>query len=163
MHPHSTPQQRFWSKVNKNGPIPELRPDLGPCWLWLGALSCGYGSFHLGAGSVFSHRLAYEWAVGPIPDDLTIDHLCRNRACVNHSHMEPVSRGENVRRGEAGEINRFRLSGRTRCIVGHVLAGSNLYVSADGRRHCRLCARRRARVYRARQKGQRHHREASLR
>ena len=112
---------RFWAKVNPNGPIPAHRPDLGPCWEWIGARSSGgYGQFHIGSrtdGSkrmVGAHRLAYEALVGPIPDGLESDHLCHNdsgclgeptcphRACVNASHIEPVTSSVNHQRGITG-------------------------------------------------------------
>lgn len=81
---------RFWSKVDK-------RP--GGCWLWTGTmLRSGYGQFRLGLGHVRAHRFAYELLVGPIPEGLTLDHLCRVTACVNPLHLEPVTLSENVKR-----------------------------------------------------------------
>lgn len=93
--------ERFWSKVDKTGPIPEQRPDLGPCWLWTAALfDSGYATFQPQHGhAVRAHRWIYQETVGSIPDGLVLDHLCRVRHCVNPSHLEPVTVGENVRRG----------------------------------------------------------------
>src|SRR6202030_118623 len=72
--------------------IPE--PNSG-CWLWLGACNeFGYGKF----GKVKAHRFSYEREKGPIPDGLEIDHLCRNKSCVNPDHLEAVTHGENRRR-----------------------------------------------------------------
>ena len=73
---------------------------ISECWEWRGARnSSGYGSVTNGrGGSALAHRVAYETLVGPIPDGLTIDHLCRNKACLNAGHMEPVTREENSRR-----------------------------------------------------------------
>lgn len=94
--------ERFWSKVNKLGPLPGERPALGPCWVWTGfQMPNGYGQFKAGHQvHAYAHRWSWQEANGPIIGDLTIDHLCRNRLCVNPSHMEMVTRGENTRRGQ---------------------------------------------------------------
>lgn len=91
---------RFWAKVDRRGEV--------ECWPWLGALmgrdvadGGGYGYFWRRAGSCYAHRIAYELSAGPIPAGLFIDHLCRNRQCVNPAHLEPVTNGENQRRGYA--------------------------------------------------------------
>jgi hypothetical protein len=95
---------RFWEKVNKNGPIPPDRPDLGPCWIWHGAITRGYGTFRIGKevnGTALAHRLSYQWLVGPLPDGLELDHLCFVRCCVNPAHLEPVTHSINLERGMA--------------------------------------------------------------
>ena len=94
-------EARFWSKVDKDGPVPALRPELGPCWLWLDRLNDdGYGNFAAGGKIHSAPRWAYSHFAAPIPRGLEPDHLCRNRACVNYeSHLEVVTRRENVRRG----------------------------------------------------------------
>jgi hypothetical protein len=80
---------RFWPKVNKGE----------TCWLWQGAVATGYGVFNAGSGkAVYAHRFAYEELVGPIPNGLTLDHLCRTPRCVNPEHLEPVTQAENSRR-----------------------------------------------------------------
>lgn len=84
---HGTAEEHFWVKVEKTA----------DCWLWLGAKAAGYGLFR----GHRAHRWAYENLRGPIPEDLTIDHLCRARACVNPAHMEAVTREENTRRAIA--------------------------------------------------------------
>lgn len=87
-------EARFWSKVDRRAP--------DECWPWTGALSRdGYGRMRTRTSHVGAHRFAYELLVGPIPEGLTIDHLCATRACVNTSHMECVTRGENTRRAMA--------------------------------------------------------------
>ena len=132
-------EERFWSKVEKTG----------SCWIWKGSENGeGYGFFHIDQGKMLAHRVAYEWAKGPIPEAMTLDHLCRNRACVNPDHLEPVTRRENILRGTSiSAIN----SQKTRCLRGHLLAGDNLRVAIrkDGRsyRQCRICMNRRLRRY----------------
>jgi hypothetical protein len=80
--------------------IPE--PNSG-CWLWLGSLRSGYGRFSLNGKTCEAHRVSYEHLVGPIPQGMMIDHLCRTRCCINPDHLEPVTNAENIRRGQAGK------------------------------------------------------------
>ena len=109
--------ERFWAKVDKGGPLPVYRPELGPCWLWTAACDHGgYGYLHIesrrGSPKTGAHRVAYKLLVGPIPDGLDIDHLCRVPACVRPSHLEPVTRSENTIRGLIAR-GRFRGSRQT--------------------------------------------------
>ena len=134
--------ERFWSKVDRSG-----GPDA--CWPWTGAtMNGGYGNFRGGYGhNVKAHRFAYELMVGPIPDGLTIDHLCRHPVCVNHAHLEPVTMRENILRGQsASALN----AAKTHCHYGHPLSGANLYAPRRGGRQCRTCRaaieRRRTRI-----------------
>lgn len=126
---------RFWSKVDKTP----------TCWLWTAHIApTGYGTFWVagdGGTNVFAHRWAYLSAVGPIPEGLVIDHLCRVRNCVNPSHLEAVTQMENVRRWSRSI---------THCPQGHEYTAANSAVSRQGYRTCRACARERARARRAR-------------
>lgn len=132
----ATLPERFWSKVNKTE----------TCWDWIaGKNHYGYGSFAVRReGEWFraqAHRVAYEALVGPIPEGLTIDHLCRNAACVNPAHMEPVTRGENVLRGVGPSAQHAR---QTHCVRGHPLSGDNVYITPGrGVRQCIACRRER--------------------
>jgi hypothetical protein len=114
------------------------------CWLWVGTRhhKTGHGKFWLNNRTMQAHRVAYELLVGPIPDGLTLDHLCRVRACVNPAHLEPVTLEENVARGLASPT-------KTHCVHGHEFTKENTR-HAQGRRHCRACDRRRQRESKAR-------------
>ncbi|MET8377457.1 HNH endonuclease signature motif containing protein [Streptomyces microflavus] len=126
------PASRFWSRVNKAG---TLAPMLGPCWTWTGYRDRdGYGQFYSQGRKYPAHRYAYTQMVGPIPVGLVIDHLCRNPACVNPAHLEPVTHAENMRRSEPAM--------RTHCIHGHEFTAANTYyrtASSGGVRQCRAC------------------------
>ena len=98
--------ERFWPKVNKHGPVPAHRPELGPCWVWTAYLNdSGYGQFGLtGRRLALAHRWAWEQERGSVPDGLELDHLCRNRACVRVDHLEPVTGSVNAQRGLKGDL-----------------------------------------------------------
>ncbi len=99
-------EARFWSKVDKDGPIPAHRPDLGQCWVWTDVPNdMGYGVFGVGQKVVKAYRWSYEHFVKPIPDGLMPDHLCRNPPCVRPSHLEPVTNRENVLRGDRTKVS----------------------------------------------------------
>ncbi len=77
--------------------------DGSDCWLWTGYKRGGYGRLKLEGVLKEAHRVSYEYYVGKIPEGLVIDHLCRNRSCINPAHLEPVSIAENIQRGDAGK------------------------------------------------------------
>lgn len=132
-NPTHRPRQiltRFWGKVDERGP--------DDCWEWAGgAYSNGYGRFTVGGTkrmwSYVAHRFAYEVTVGPVDTSLDVDHLCRNRACVNPRHLEPVSRAENLRRA------RLHRKPVTHCPRGHEFTQENTYVNPKGSKVCRAC------------------------
>jgi len=78
----------------------------GECWVWTGVLSAGYGQIWDKGRMRLVHRLMYELMVGPIPDGLVIDHLCRNPRCCNPAHIEPVTQKVNVKRGLHGDLRK---------------------------------------------------------
>ena len=116
------------------------------CWIWKGAhRPDGYVQIRVANRLVYAHRISYEVFVGPIPEGLTLDHLCRVRACVNPEHLEPVTLRENIRRGESESAKNAR---KAHCKRGHPLSRENLIVESNGRRKCRTCARARDAVRR---------------
>lgn len=133
----SSLEERFWEKVDKNGPIPPSRPDLGPCWIWRASI-CGVGYGHLGVDGKTrdAHRISYLLLTGPIPEGYEIDHLCRVRPCVNPAHLEAVTSAENNRRAMA-----VRVAARTHCPHGHPYDAENTIHRKNGARGCRACGR----------------------
>lgn len=125
---------RFWCKVEKTE----------TCWLWTaGRNDDGYGLFWDGTATVRAHRWAYEALVGPIPEGLHLDHLCRVRHCVNPAHLDPVTNAVNAARGEPGVHVREKAAAITHCPKGHEYSTANTrtYKTGAGRtsRRCRTC------------------------
>lgn len=113
-----------------------IRRD-GDCWLWTGPQTWnGYPKWGDGSGA---HRRIYELLVGPIPVGLDLDHLCRVRHCVNPEHLEPVTRRENLLRGDTVPARRAAM---THCAYGHEFTEENTRWYR-GMRYCRACNRRR--------------------
>lgn len=120
--------ERFWPKVDK-----ESSPS--GCWLWTASIkTTGYGQIKSDDKMLLAHRVSYTLLRGPIPDGMSIDHLCKIRHCVNPDHMELVTPSENSRRG--GIV--------THCRQGHEFTVLNTYWRPDGHgRQCLTCIRRR--------------------
>ena len=133
--------ERFWSKVDKG---PE-------CWTWTAATANGYGAFYLGRSNkrvelMGAHRWSYLINVGPIPDGLVLDHLCRNPRCVNPEHLEPVTPQVNAERGLWGDL-------KTHCPAGHPYDDANTSRRPTRRsRECIKCRSAQAEARRRRNK-----------
>ena len=134
-----SPQERFWRKVNI---LSEHE-----CWIYGGSQHwTGYGVFWFEGKNESAHRYAYESSFGPVPDGLVLDHLCRNRMCVNPWHLEPVTQAENKLRGVSPvTIN----AAKTHCSRGHEFSPENTRhgIGPTGRafRQCVTCVRKRDR------------------
>jgi hypothetical protein len=128
-----TPEERFWAKVNADG----------VCWEWMAATDRGgYGVFNPYGTIVRAHRFAWETLVGPIPEGLHIDHLCRNRICVCIDHLEPVTPVVNQRRSTSAVRRTVQSANITHCPAGHEYNAENTHVNKrNGARKCRTCHR----------------------
>jgi len=108
------------------------------CWNFTGSRNpAGYGRIYDGTRKTYAHRAMYAAWVEPIPEGLSIDHLCRNTSCVNPDHLEAVTQRENVLRGSGPFAVK---AAQTHCVHGHEFTSDNTLVRSDGRRNCRACA-----------------------
>jgi hypothetical protein len=108
-----------------------------PCWEWVGAKGWKYyGTLKINHANQMAHRWAYEYFIGNIPDGHEIDHLCRNRSCVNAMHLEAVTAKENILRGEGACANNAR---KTHCKCGHEFNLENTRYTKKGTRYCVIC------------------------
>jgi hypothetical protein len=123
--------QRFKDKI-------EVVTESG-CWIWTGACqSASYAVAYYKGNARRVHRIIYGLLVGPIPQGLEIDHLCKVRCCVNPYHLEPVTHLENLRRGETIGVKNRR---KTHCSKNHAFVPDNIYTDPKNRRRCRMCNR----------------------
>jgi hypothetical protein len=158
MQVRGIPGRRFLLKVDMSGPVPEHAPQLGPCWLWTGAVDGdGYGIFRAGPDEVVpAHVWVFRHTRGrdPLPG-MHVDHLCHHpgfcrgglddlhRLCTSPLHVAEATPAENnLRSNSPTAVN----AAKQVCLNGHPLAGDNLYVHPKrGTRHCRQCQADRAR------------------
>lgn len=125
---HDTPlRDRLLSRIRKT--------ETG-CWEWTGAISSkGYGTLGFQTRDLYAHRASYELFVGPIPDGLEMDHLCRNRRCINPEHLEAVTHLENMHRNPFVSARMKQ----THCKHGHEFTPENTRRKKNGTRCCRAC------------------------
>lgn len=142
--------------MSKTGPVPvpavdrfveRVRLQPNGCWTIGAYAETNYSWIMLEDGTQqLGHRFAYEFLIGPIPEGLQLDHLCRRPHCVNPDHLEPVTPRENYLRGiSPAAVNATKME----CRRGHPFDEQNTYVYR-GRRHCKACQRERVRDFRAR-------------
>jgi len=109
------------------------------CFVWLGAIDRrdGYGRFYDGTGrTATAYGFAWQYNHGPVPEGMVLDHICRNRACVNHTHLRLLTNAENVLCGTGVTAANAQ---KVECANGHPLIGDNLYVRPNGERDCKAC------------------------
>lgn len=125
--------ERFWFKVSGD--------SFETCWEWMGKLDHsgkGYGTTTIDGKTIGAHRYAYERLIAEIPEGLDLDHICRNTACVNPWHLEPVTRKVNLHRSPRSQATLN--SAKVQCKRGHPFTEGNTYWRNDGtKRECRTC------------------------
>jgi hypothetical protein len=124
----------------------KMRVDPLGCWAWTGTkTAAGYGQMRVAGRREYVHRISYQLHKGAIPDGLAIDHLCRNRACINPEHLEAVHPKTNAMRGRAPGILAYWAN---RCFKGHEFTPKNTITTPSGHRRCRTCENASQRKYR---------------
>jgi hypothetical protein len=146
--------ERFWAKVDKQGPMWNGGTR---CWVWTGYLDPnGYGRFTVRRGKqsgIQAYKIAYQLVTGEVrAEGMQFDHLCRNRACVNPGHLEIVPQAVNLARGESEPAKNAR---KTHCSAGHELTPENTYMWGPEKRWrgCRACRDRRNAISNAKKRG----------
>jgi HNH endonuclease len=135
--------EQFFASV-KNGPVPAHRPELGACWVRVTSgrpRRNGYTRTKITGRLQPAHRVAYELAVGPIPQGLWALHKCDFRPCIRPDHIFLGTALENNQ--DCASKLRYPQQQRERCQAGHEYAGANLYLTPSGTRSCRACTRER--------------------
>ena len=124
------------------------------CWLWEGQKNVnGYGKIGIGSRTdktnrmVYAHRLSYEIYVGPIPEYLTINHICKVRNCVNPSHLEAITLIENLKKADLGKNTGLKQRSKTHCPSSHEYDKRNVRIARDGSRKCKPCQTKRSREW----------------
>ena len=140
MRTKKTILERFWEKVS----IPE---NPNGCWIWQAGCLKGYGAFSNGKKQIAAHKFAYEQLFGVVPNGMELDHLCRNKRCVNPNHLETVLHIENMSRGKLGKLGHFNKT-KTHCPYGHPYSTENTYfyrqTNGSLGRLCLTCSRKRS-------------------
>jgi hypothetical protein len=137
----------FWAKVDKTGPAPAYKPDLGSCWLWEAGTSGRIGRL-----SMSRRRIPAHWfLVGPPPPGMVWKHLCGVGRCVRPDHLAAVTRGVGSYSELGVERTAERRKGKTGCVNGHPYDKANAYLKPDGSRECRICKLEEHRRYNQRQ------------
>lgn len=139
---------RFYSHVDRNGPLPDRHPEAGPCHLWTSStFDSGYGQFKVARKNTRAHRWLWVTVRGPIPDGAVLDHwACGRHECVNLDHLRPVTHRENVLRSDTSWA--ARNLAKTHCPTGHPYEGDNLRIrESDNARICVTCTREQSRRY----------------
>lgn len=125
-------EERFWEKVDKT----PGHGTSGDCWQWISTIDkYGYGQIKSN-GTKLASRIVWMPSFGPIPEELVVDHLCRNRACVNPNHLRLITNKDNLLCGVGLAAQNAK---KTHCPKGHEYSGYNLHISPSGRRVCRRC------------------------